>query len=44
MAHNGKNKSAYGVVMKKHEGKKPLEIPKHRWKDNIKVDNKVGNM
>jgi len=40
MAYNGDNKSVYGVVMKKHEGKKPLGMPKHRWKDNIKVDTK----
>lgn len=38
MAYNQDNKSAYGVVMKKHEGKKLLGIPKHRWEDNIKVD------
>jgi len=40
MAYNGGSKSACGVVMKKHEGKKPLGMPKHRWEDNIKVDTK----
>jgi len=26
--------------MKKHEGKKPLGMPKHRSEDNFKVDTK----
>jgi hypothetical protein len=30
----------YGVVMKKHVGKKPLGMPKHRSEDNFKVDTK----
>jgi hypothetical protein len=26
------------VVVEKREGKRPLEIPSHRWEDNIKMD------
>ena len=29
---------AYGVLVGKTEGKRPLGIPRHRWDDNIKVD------
>jgi hypothetical protein len=40
LAHNREKKNACRVVVKKHEGTKPLGIPKHRWEDNIKVDTK----
>jgi hypothetical protein len=26
------------VLMGKHEGKRPLETPRGRWEDNIKMD------
>jgi hypothetical protein len=29
---------AYGVFVRKPEGKRPLERPRHRWEDNIKMD------
>jgi hypothetical protein len=28
----------YRVLMKKPEGKRPLERPRYRWEDNIKMD------
>jgi hypothetical protein len=28
----------YGVLVRKPEGKRPLGRPRHRWKDNIKMD------
>jgi hypothetical protein len=28
----------YRVLVAKPEGKRPLERPKHRWEDNIKMD------
>jgi hypothetical protein len=27
-----------GVIVRKPEGRRPLGIPRHRWKDNIKMD------
>jgi len=29
---------AYRVLVGKHEGKRPLGRPRHRWEDNIKMD------
>jgi hypothetical protein len=31
-------KEAYRTSVGKPEGRKPLERPKHRWVDNIKID------
>jgi hypothetical protein len=31
-------KGAYWALMGKPEGRKPLEIPRRRWADNIKMD------
>jgi hypothetical protein len=28
----------YRVLVRKPEGKRPLGRPRHRWKDNIKLD------
>jgi hypothetical protein len=28
----------YRVLVGKHEGKRPLGRPSHRWEDNIKMD------
>jgi len=28
----------YKILVRKPEGKRPLGIPKSRWKDNIKID------
>jgi hypothetical protein len=33
----GKRKGSYRVLVGKPEGRTPLERPKHRWEDNIKV-------
>jgi hypothetical protein len=32
-----KKTNAYRVLVRKLEGKRPLEIPRHRWKDNTKM-------
>jgi hypothetical protein len=29
---------AYRVLVRTPEGKRPLERPRHRWKDNIKMN------
>jgi hypothetical protein len=36
-------RNAYKVLVRKHEGKRPLERPTGRWEDNIKmyVQNRV---
>jgi hypothetical protein len=31
-------KKAYGLLVGKPEGKRPLGRPKHKWLDNIKMD------
>jgi hypothetical protein len=31
-------RDAYSVLAGRPEGKRPLGIPRHRWKDNIKMD------
>jgi hypothetical protein len=30
--------NAYGILVGKLEGKRPLGRPRHRWVDNIKID------
>jgi hypothetical protein len=37
------NKNAYGVLVRKSEGKRPLGTPKHRW-DNHIIDLKLYGM
>ena len=32
------SRNAYGVLVGKPEGKKPLGRPRRRWEDNIKTD------
>ena len=34
----GERRGIYRVVLGKPEGKRPLGRPRHRWKDNIKMD------
>jgi hypothetical protein len=34
----GVRRGVYRVLVGKPEGKKPLGRPRHRWKDNIKMD------
>jgi len=31
-------RGVYRVLVGKSEGKRPLERPRHRWDDNIKID------
>jgi hypothetical protein len=31
-------RGAYRVLMGKPEGRRPLERPRRKWKDNIKMD------
>jgi hypothetical protein len=35
---NGEKRNAYGILMGKQEGKRPLRKPRSRWVDNIKID------
>jgi hypothetical protein len=32
----GEERSAYMVLIRKPEGRRPLGKPRHRWEDNIK--------
>jgi hypothetical protein len=34
----GEERNVYKVLMGKPEGKRPLERPRHRWKDGIRMD------
>jgi hypothetical protein len=34
----GKMRNAYKVLARKPEGKSPLRISRHRWKDNIRMN------
>jgi hypothetical protein len=34
----GKGRDIYRVLVGRHEGKRPLEKPRCRWEDNIKLD------
>jgi hypothetical protein len=34
----GEDRGVYRVLVGKPEGKRPLERPRHRWEDNIKMD------
>jgi hypothetical protein len=34
----GEGRCMYKVMVVKHEGKRPLERPRFRWEDNIKMD------
>jgi len=38
VARMGTRRSVYRVLVGKPEGKRPLERPRHRWEDNIKMD------
>jgi hypothetical protein len=35
---NGETRNAYRILVGKPEGKSPLERPRHRWVDDIKMD------
>ena len=34
----GKGRGVHRVLVGKTEGKRPLEKPRRRWEDNIKID------
>jgi hypothetical protein len=34
----GERRGAHKVLVRKPEGKRPLERPRRRWEDNIKVN------
>jgi len=36
--YGGGERHIYRVLVRKPEGKRPLGSPRHRWKDNIKMD------
>jgi hypothetical protein len=39
----GEMRNFYKILVRKPEGKKPLERPRHTWKDNIQMDlKKIG--
>ena len=38
LAHMGEERGAYGVLVGKPEGKRPLGRPRRRWVDNIGMD------
>jgi hypothetical protein len=38
VARMGEKKNAYRILMGKPEGRRPLERPRRRWVDNIKMD------
>jgi hypothetical protein len=38
VARMGVGRGVYRVLVWKPEGKRPLERPRHRWEDNIKMD------
>jgi hypothetical protein len=37
VARKGKRRGAFRVLVEKPEGRRPLERPRHRWEDNIKI-------
>jgi hypothetical protein len=38
VAHMGKGRSVYRVLVGRQKSKRPLGRPRHRWEDNIKLD------
>jgi hypothetical protein len=38
VAHMGEERNVYSVLMGKPERNKPLERPRHRWEDGIRMD------
>jgi hypothetical protein len=38
VAQMGEERKVYKVLERKPEGKSPLEIPRHRWVDGVKMD------
>ena len=40
----GETRGVHRVLVEKPEGKRPLERPRHRWEDNIKMDLQEGDV
>ena len=38
MAHMEEGRGMHKVLVRKPEGKRPLERPRRKWEDNIKMD------
>jgi hypothetical protein len=38
VARMGEKRDAYRILVRRPEGRRPLEKPRHRWEDNIKMD------
>jgi hypothetical protein len=38
VARSGEKRNAYGLLVGKPEGKRPLGRPRHKWVDNIRID------
>jgi hypothetical protein len=38
LARIGQKRGVYRILVGKYEGKRPLERPRRRWEDNIKMD------
>jgi hypothetical protein len=38
VARMGEGRGVHKVLVGKHEGKRPLGIPRRRWEENIKMD------
>ena len=39
VARVGEGRGVYRILVGKPEGKRPLGRPRHRWEDNITMDN-----
>jgi hypothetical protein len=44
VSHMEEKKNAYRILVGRPEGKRPLEIHRYRWEDNIKMDLKRDRM
>jgi len=38
VAHIGKRRGTYRILVGRPEGRRPLQRPRHRWWDDIKMD------
>jgi hypothetical protein len=38
VARMGEKRGAYGILVGRPEGRRPVGRPRHRWEDNIKLD------
>ena len=38
VASMAERRGVYRILVRKHEGKRPLERPRLKWEDNIKMD------